>query len=53
MKKIEERIVVKIESLIDLLVDADLDNIEKARIKGMIQALENVLIMMNRENENG
>lgn len=34
MEKLEQKIVAKIESLIDLLVDEDLDVVEKAKIKG-------------------
>ena len=49
MEKLEKKIVEKIESLIDLLVDGDLDMVEKARIKGMIQGLENAIIMMHKQ----
>lgn len=49
MEKLEQKIVAKIESLIDLLVDEDLDVVEKAKIKGMIQGLENAIIMMHKE----
>jgi predicted Zn-dependent peptidase len=48
MEKLEQQIVNKIESLIDLLTEGELDTVEKARIKGMIQGLESVLMMMNK-----
>jgi hypothetical protein len=48
MEKLEQQIVNKIESLIDLLTEGELDTVEKARIKGMIQGLENAIVMMNR-----
>jgi hypothetical protein len=48
MERLEQQIVNKIESLIDLLTEGELDTVEKARIKGMIQGLENAIVMMNR-----
>jgi len=48
MEKLEQQIVNKIESLIDLLTEGELDTVEKAKIKGMIQGLENAIVMMNR-----
>ena len=49
MEKLEQKIVDKIEALIDMLVNDELTDIEKARIKGMIQGLENAIIMMHKE----
>jgi hypothetical protein len=48
MEKLEQQIVNKIESLIDMLVNENLNDIEKARIKGMIQGLENAIVMLHQ-----
>jgi hypothetical protein len=49
MQKLEQQIVNKIESLIDLLTEGELDTVEKARIKGMIQGLENAIVMIHQQ----
>jgi hypothetical protein len=47
MENLKVKIEGKIDALIDMLHAEELNEIEKAKIKGMITALENVLIMMN------
>jgi hypothetical protein len=49
MENLKAKIEGKIDALIDMLHTEEMNEIEKAKIKGMIQGLENVLIMMHKQ----